>query len=118
MLSSALKKHRGQKRRYAILEDNDPTVFKSKVAIAKKVGLNIQPLEFPTYSPDLNPLDFSLWAEVDRRMANQKAPEGEANDAFKARLKHVAMSMPESVIKRMLASVAGYERDGGHIRQD
>ncbi len=56
-------------------------------------------------------------------MANQKAPKGEATDAFKARLKRVAMSIPESVIKKMLASVAGraqsvYERDGGHIRED
>ena len=47
----------GEKRRYVVLEDNDPVRYKSnKAARAKKDG-NLVAMDFPRYSPDLNPLD-------------------------------------------------------------
>ena len=64
----ALQKYRGNKRRYDILEDNDPTGYKSNDAKKEKVRLKIVPVEFPTYSPDLNPCDYALWTEVATRM--------------------------------------------------
>ena len=63
-----LKKHRGTKRKYLVLEDNDPTGYKSNAAKRAKELLKINAVQFPTYSPDLNPLDFSLWAEVEKRI--------------------------------------------------
>ena len=67
----APKKHRPQRKSYNIIEDNDPTGYKSNAAIKAKEELKVTPMVFPLYSPDLNPLDFFLWAEVQRRMAAQ-----------------------------------------------
>ena len=37
---------------FQILEDNDPTGYKSNQAISAKRDLKINPIEFPRYSPD------------------------------------------------------------------
>ena len=123
VIAKALKRYRGEKRRYSLLEDNDPTGFKSKVGISTKASLNIQPLAFPTYSPDLNPCDFALWEEVENRMAKQEYPVGETVDSFKARLRRTALAIPEHVVRKMLGAMkhrtkAVYERDGGNIPRD
>ena len=60
----ALKRNHGAKRFYKVLEDNDPTGYKSKKAVDEKRKLSIKAVQFPRYSPDLNPLDFFLWNEV------------------------------------------------------
>jgi transposase len=123
VISPALKQHHGKKRRYTTLEDNDPTGYKSWKAVNTKQELNICPLEFPKYSPDLNPCDYSLWAEVEARMATQKPPANESLVAFKARLRRTALSIPKAVIAKMLASMKErsqqvYDNNGGHIPRD
>ena len=123
IIGPALVKHHGRKRRYNILEDNDPTGYKSTEARAAKRALNIFPIEFPTYSPDLNPCDFSLWEAVANRMAKQKAPKNESLEGFKSRLRRTALAIPTGVINKMLAEIAEraqsiYDRDGGNIPRD
>ena len=123
VVAPALKRHRGTKGRYLVLEDNDPTGFKSKKAVAAKAAARIEPLQFPKYSPDLNPCDFSLWEEVENRMAEQPQPRRETAAAFKARLRKTAMSIPEPVVRKMLEGMKGraksiFDNDGGHIPQD
>ena len=123
IIAPALKKHHGTKRRYVILEDNDPTGYKANVSKKAKADLGIIPMDFPTYSPDLNPCDYSLWEEVQTRMDKQKAPARESVDAFKARLKRAAMSIPLAVVNKMLTSMvsrtqAVYDENGGHIPRD
>ena len=119
----ALQKYRGNKRRYDILEDNDPTGYKSNDAKKEKARLKIVPVEFPTYSPDLNPCDYALWTEVENRMSMQKARRNESVDAFKLRLRRTAMAIPAPVIEKMLTSMVKrtqsvYDNDGGHIPRD
>ena len=92
-------------------------------SVAPRRELKINPIPFPKYSPDLNPLDFFLWAEVNRRMATQSPPVNESQTAFKARLRRVAMRIPESVIRaavsKMKAKAAEVvEAKGGRIRSD
>ena len=116
----ALKKYRGQKRSYTILEDNDPTGYKSNLAKRTKSELGIKPLAFPTYSPDLNPLDYALWDEVESRMSAAPAPPRESAEAYKARLSRTAKAIPEAVIRKMLSSMKGrceaiHAKNGGHI---
>ena len=123
VVAPALKRYRGVEGRYLVLEDNDPIGFKSGKALAEKAAADIQTLQFPRYSPDLNPCDFSLWEEVQTRMAAQAAPRRETATGFKARLRQTAMSIPEPVIRSMLKSIKGraqsiYDHDGGHIPQD
>ena len=122
-LAPALKKHWGQKRKFVILEDNDPSGFKSSIAVDAKRELKMHPIEFPTYSPDLNPLDFSLWEEVQNRMNAQVAPKNESATAFMARLRKTALATPEPTVRRMLSNIkaraqAIYEQNGGHIPRD
>ena len=66
-IKSALVKHRGVKRTYSLCEDNDPVGYKSKKGVAAKGALGIRTFQTPRYSPDLTPLDFSLWEEIERR---------------------------------------------------
>ena len=123
VLAPALKKFRGEKRRYLILEDNDPTGFKSNKGMAAKRAAGIDTVHFPKYSPDLNPLDFSLWEEVERRLASQAVPARESAAAFKARLRAAAKSIPQAVVENMLKAIKSraqsiYENNGGHIARD
>ena len=62
-------------------------------------------MQFPKYSPDLNPLDYALWEEVEARLAAQPAPARESAKAFKARLRAAALSIPMAVVQNMLKSV-------------
>ena len=113
----------GAKRRYTIIEDNDPTGYKSGPAMDAKAELKIQSMELPAYSPDLNPQDFALWNEVERRMAEQGAPPDETADGFKSRLRRTALLIPKSVVTKMLASMKNrvqsiYEQKGGNVARD
>ena len=65
---SVLEKHRPNKRKYRALEDNDPVGYKSGKGKKAKQEVKIEAIPFPRHSPDLNPLDFSIWAEINRRM--------------------------------------------------
>ena len=65
LIIACLRAERGAKRKYRVLEDNDPTGYKSNKAIDEKKKLHIEAVTFPTYSPDLNPLDYSIWEAVE-----------------------------------------------------
>ena len=85
--------------------------------------MKIAPIEFPTYSPDLNPCDYALWAEVENRMTGQKVPRDEDVDGYKARLRRTAFAIPAPTIRKMLADMKPrardiFERKGGHISRD
>ena len=105
VLFPALKRRRGAKRSYKVLEDNDPTGYKSNKAIAAKKELGIQPIQFPRYSPDLNPLDFFLWSDIQGRL-DASAPRGkESRDKFKERLRRTALATSPALIKKALESI-------------
>ena len=123
VLAPALKRYRGEKRRYDILEDNDPAGYKAAPALAAKAALKIKPIMFPTYSPDLNPCDYALWDEVQRRMDSQPVPAQETIAEFKERLRRTALTIPARTVRKLVASMKTrtqdvYERRGGHIPRD
>ena len=118
-----LKKKRGIKKSYLVVEDNDPTGYKSSKGKAAKKALGIKTVQWPRYSPDLMPLDFSLWQDVERRM-DASAPSGyESKEAFKKRLRRTALSTPKITVRNMVATMRGkakdiYDADGGDIASD
>ena len=59
-IRKTLLKHRGSKRQYHVIEDNDPTGYKSRKACDAKKELKIVAAHFPRYSPDLNPQE-NVW---------------------------------------------------------
>ena len=70
-LQKALSKAWPTKRKWKVLEDNDPTGFKSNKGKAAKAGAGIEPLVIPKRSPDLSLCDYALWPEINRRMRRQ-----------------------------------------------
>ena len=118
-----LIKHRGRKASFLLAEDNDPTGYKSGKAMAEKRRLGIKTIQWPHYSPDLMPLDFSLWTDINRRMA-ATAPRGnETVAAFKRRLRRVALSTSTSTVRGAVAAMRGraamiWKAGGKNIARD
>ena len=68
-------------------------------------------------------MDFSLWEEVQRRMAAGPGPQRESAKAFQARLRKTALAIPEPVVRKMLGDIKRraqsiYDNKGGHIPRD
>ena len=63
------KRHRS----WSVLEENDPTGYKSTAGKDAKKQVGIDIFELPPRSPDLNVLDDSLWAEVSGVFASKSA---------------------------------------------
>lgn len=112
------------KARPTIVEDNDPTGYKSGKAVAAKRFLKFNVMALPRYSPDLNPLDFCIWADIEKRMLMGGPKNGRENvEAYKVRLRRVAMATSKTLINRALLSMhdriqAVYDAKGGHIAKD
>ena len=98
-IMKTLKRTRGEKASYLLAEDNDPSGYKSSKAVAEKRRLHIKTIDWPRYSPDLMPLDFSLWAHIAKRV-RESAPRGRESVAdFKLRLRREALRTPSSVVR-------------------
>ena len=118
-----LKRVRGVKRSYRILEDNDPTGYKSNLAKRAKAEKRIQAHVFPRYSPDINPLDFSLWQAVTQRMVQNTPKKLETVVEYKARLRSTALRLPRAVVSKAVNNMAARIRQvkdakGGNIPRD
>ena len=98
----ALQQEYPHRRRFTILEDNDPTGFKSKKAVKAKEEENLDVLEIPKRSPQLNVLDYYLWSSVNKRMRatekNYPADKTEKRTAFLRRLTRTAKSIPREEV--------------------
>ena len=97
-----------------------------------KAAAKIEVLQLPKRSPDLNVLDFSVWAEVERRMRRQEkkwpAAKRETRAEFIRRLHRVAKGLPKKFIddsisdlprrcERLFAAKGGLFEEGGRRRR-
>jgi hypothetical protein len=64
--------HFHSRENWWFLHDNDPARHGANVVKAWLHNNWVRPLDFPTYSPDLNPIE-NLWADLKRRMESQQA---------------------------------------------
>ena len=91
-MAAALRAAKPRLRTYTVLEDNDPTGFKSTQGEAAKRKVHIKPFCIPkrscvasagggrpippemqrARSPDLNVLDYAIWKNVNRKMREQE----------------------------------------------
>ena len=108
-LAGALKRAFPGKKRFVVMEDNDPAGYKCKAAFTAKRSVGIVTLDLPKRSPDLNVLDYCLWHEINVRMRVQerKFPPAfkESEDAFKNRLRKTALSLPKSFVTRAVGDM-------------
>ena len=102
-IKKALAKKYPAKKKYTILEDNDPSGFKSGKGKAAKELAKITVFSIPKHSPDLNVCEYALWKEVNRRMRECEAnwPQGkkETRDQYVARLRKTAKALPKKFIE-------------------
>ena len=98
-LRAALKRACPTCRTHTVVEDNDPTGYKSSQGKAAKRESNIVTDDLPKRSPDLNVLDYSLWHAINVRMRAQEAPspsgKRETQAEFLARLRKTALGLPQ-----------------------
>ena len=96
--------------KWEVLEDNDPTGFKSSKARAAKKEVGIEEDELPRRSPDLNVLDYALWHEINVRMRKQESSwpsdKRESADEYKKRLRQTALGLPESFVSKCVGDMA------------
>ena len=125
-LGKALRDRYGNKRSFVVLEDNDPSGYKCRKGIAAKSVEKIVPLEFPKRSPDLNPLDYNIWATVSKRMRVQekrfKPSFRETRDKYLARLRRTALNMNAGDLTKTIRSMKRrcrqcFEANGKHFEE-
>ena len=108
-LSPALRRAYPSKKRFLLLEDNDPSGYKSKKAVKTKADYSIDVLSFPKRSPDLNPLDYGFWDCVNRRLRKQEAAfppaKRETKALFVTRLTRTIQRVPEAVLTPLVKSM-------------
>ena len=109
-------------RFWKVLEDNDPTGDRSRLALQAKVGAKIHTVQIPKRSPDLNVMDYYIWSEVERRLRKQEhswpSARRETRQQFMVRLARVARALPGAVIDKAIGDMARradvlYEAKGG-----
>ena len=110
-IKAALQRTCPSKRKFRVLEDNDPAGFKCRKGCAAKVASRIESFDIPRRSPSLNVCDYALWSEVNRRMraTEGKWPAGktETRKQYVARLRRTALRLSASFIR---ASITGMRR--------
>ena len=126
-LKTALRRNYPNKRTHKVLEDNDPTGYKSGAGMASKRASKIDVFEIPCRSPALNPVDYSIWAEVNKRMREQErtwTKKKETRDQYVARLKTTAKGLERDFVddaignlevrcERLYQAKGGYFLEGG-----
>lgn len=91
-----------KKPKFTVLEDNDPSGYKSGKGKAAKQACGIVSVDLPRRSPDLNPLDYSLWHAINKAMREQekrmRKNKKESKETYMKRLRKTALSLsPTSV---------------------
>jgi hypothetical protein len=108
-LPTALEKTWPGKRSWQVLEDNDPTGFKSKKGLAAKAANKISIFPIPKRSPDLNVCDYALWKEINKRMRLQEkrwsSKKRETRPQYMARLRRTAMRLPRRFIGKSVGDM-------------
>ena len=109
--------------KFIVLEDNDPSGYKSSKGVAAKKEVGIISLDLPKRSPDLNPLDYSIWKTINDAMRKQeqkmKKTKRESQTAYMARLRKTALALPtataQNAVKDMYKRVRVLAEAGGGL---
>jgi len=125
-IATALRQAKPSKRRFVLLEDNDPSGFKTKAAARAKTESGIGTFDIPKRSPQLNVLDFAVWSEINRRMRKQElaysANKKEMRQQYLNRLRRTAMRLPSKFLKASIKNLKTrcqhlYAAKGGQIQE-
>lgn len=104
-LGKVLRRTMRGRRSFRVVEDGDPKGYQSGLGKEAKRQQKIISWKLPPRTPQLMPLDFSLWSEIERRVLEKKVKGKESVKSYKARVKKVALSLPKSLVRSCLASM-------------
>ena len=112
VVAKAVKRRYPGKAKFTVLEDNDPTGNLSAKGKSAKIACKLIVLEIPKRSPDLNVLDYAIWAEVEKRLRDQeklfRSTKKETQTEFENRLDRTARELPKAFIDDAIGNL--YER--------
>ena len=82
-------------------------------------------MDFPKRSPDLNPLDYRIWHEVNRRMRETEkkwTKKTETREQYLARLRKTAKAIPAAFVNSAVGDLARrcklvIKAKGGHFEE-
>ena len=122
-MRKVLAKHRATKRIWRIVEENDPAGFKSSKARAAKKEVGMKEVSLPPYSPDLNPLDFTLWRTVENRAREAVGKKTVTVKRYKATLRQTALRLSAKIVGKAVAEMRNrvglvFDAKGGNIPRD
>ena len=90
--------------KWTVLEDNDPAGYKSSAGKDAKKQAKIVSMDLPPRSPDLNVLDYSLWAAINTTMRKQERgfhkKKKETKETYMARLRKTALKLSAAVVAK------------------
>ena len=108
-LGPALQKAHPSKRKFMLVEDNDPAGHKSGLGNKAKRAARISCLPYPKHSPELMPLDFGFWSSVNKRLRKQEASfdDGftETRRHFVARLRRTILRTSPTFLTNLIADM-------------
>jgi hypothetical protein len=95
------KEHFAEGAAWWLLHDNDPGRHHSQLLRSFMHNNYIRPLDFPPYSPDLNPQE-NVWAEMDKIMADQPA---DTKDELEQLIARTLEQMPKTFFSELARSM-------------
>ena len=98
------------KRTFRVLEDNDPSGYQTKLAKVAKAKAHIERFTIAKRSPDLNVLDYCVWANVEKKLREQErrwpGDRRETRHQFIIRLRRVVRNYPAEEIQKAIGDLA------------
>ena len=125
-LHDALKRGWPKRRTWNVLEDNDPTGFKSTAGEKAKKCCKIVPFVIPPRSPDLSVCDYALWKQVNRVMRQQETrfrpDRKETRQQYIDRLHKAAKGLSKTFINKSIGDMVRrckrlHDAKGGHFEE-
>ena len=106
---AALKRTWPGKRTFSVLEDNDPTGFKSRLGEKAKKDSCVKAFQIPKRSPDLNVCDYALWNAINRSMRRQEKnfprSKRETRNEYIARLRRTAQGLSPNFVRNSIGDM-------------
>lgn len=126
VLAKTLKRRFPKRSSWTVVEDGDLKGWQSGLGLTAKATLKLNAETLPPRSPSLMPLDYAIWSEVSKRMAqwDRENPDTvESKEEFKARLRKTALNLPRPWVKqavlRMKKNCQGiWKANGFHAKND
>lgn len=121
-LKSALARTYGEQQEYRVVEDGDPTGYQSRKGKAGKREAGIRSWQLPPRTPEWNPLDYSIWAQMEKN-AIAALKGGTTPKRWAEKVRSAAHNLSPAYIKRTCAAMkkrilATKKAKGSHIKED